>query len=85
MYRQSQAQRRSPADIFGIRSNPWLAYQFDNAVLLFGNWVEGKLKETDYKGKPKHKIESLLADPAKKKKNTINVGQLMNRPGVLVK
>ncbi len=51
----------------GIRNNVWLKWQFDNAVLLFGTYIENKLNERDKEGKPKHKLETLLGLPRQRK------------------
>jgi hypothetical protein len=60
LYNRCQTFQQSPSGTIGIRANPWLAWQFDNAVFTFGRWVDSKLNERDKKGKPKHKIEALL-------------------------
>jgi hypothetical protein len=50
-----------PSEILALRANPWLAWQFDQAVSLFGAWVEAKLSERERRsGKPRHRIEDLL-------------------------
>lgn len=43
-------------------TDEWAAYCFDNAVHTFGNWVEGKLNETDKQGNPRYRIEHLIGD-----------------------
>lgn len=40
----------------------WEAYQLDVAVWTLGRWVESKLSERDKKGKPVHKLTTLLHD-----------------------
>lgn len=40
----------------------WTALQFDNAVMVFGRWVEGKLNEFQ-DGKPLHTLRDLLDMP----------------------
>ena len=37
-----------------------LAYCFDEAVGMFGGYIEGKLDERDKKGKLLHKLSTLL-------------------------
>ncbi len=49
-----------PSDIIGI-SDTWLAYDFDNAVFVYGRWVNNKRQETDKKGKPLYAIEDILS------------------------
>ncbi len=46
---------------------------FDEAVYLFGKIVEGKLAETDKKGRAKHKLADLLRDEDDKPKR-FNLG-----------
>jgi len=58
----------------GIRHNPWLAWQFDNAIALFGHWVEARLSERDEKNRPKHRLEKLLKLPGRK----ANIQELAN-------
>lgn len=43
--------------------NPWLCWQFDNAVEMLGLWVENKMSERTEKGKPRYEIEELLGLP----------------------
>lgn len=50
-------------------SNPWIAYQFDNAVALVGNVIEGASQEMEKFGpkdspewKPKYTMAQLLDD-----------------------
>lgn len=41
----------------------WAAYCFDEVVVMFGKWVEGKLMETDtVTHKPLYTLEELLTD-----------------------
>lgn len=57
------------------RERPWLAYQIDSAVWMFGTWIDGKLAERTEpvktgknKGqtKPKYTLAELLADPVER-------------------
>lgn len=41
----------------------WTALQFDRAVTMFGQWVEGKLMERDDDHNPKHTLRELLDLP----------------------
>ena len=47
----------------GIR-NPWVAFQFDNAIRVFGWYIENKLDERDKKGKPKWTLAQIMAGDA---------------------
>lgn len=69
--------------LFGINDNKWLAYQFDNAVLIFGTWVQNRLDARDSNGKPKYSARQALGLPTEKR--PINVMQLASLPGVRVK
>lgn len=42
-----------------------MAYCLDNAVVQFGRVTEGKLSERDKRGKYKHSLKALLAEPVK--------------------
>ena len=83
LYVQCQQYSGSPSVRFGLRGNPWLAYQFDNAVMLFGRWVESKLAERTEDNKPKHRPETLLGLPIKPK--VVSVHTFEGMPGVQVK
>jgi len=48
----------------------WAAWCFDQAIGTFGQWVENKLAERDKKGKPVHRIETLLGLPIRTRKIT---------------
>lgn len=41
----------------------WVTYQFDEAVIYWGVYVENKLNETDDKGKLVNSLENLLSEP----------------------
>ena len=41
----------------------WTAWQFDNAVLTFGKWIDNKLAERDKDGKPVNTLRELLGIP----------------------
>ena len=38
------AYRTRPSEIVGVR-NSWAAYQFDATVMIFGRWVENRIRE----------------------------------------
>jgi hypothetical protein len=45
----------------------WTAWQLDNAVAWFGNYIENKLMETGADKRPRYTLEELLDDkPADK-------------------
>ena len=68
LYQRAKRFGISPSDALGLRRNPWVAWQFDNAVSTFGTWVENKLAERTKDNKPKHRIEKLLdMTPPKRK------------------
>lgn len=50
--------------MLSLRSE-WLAYQFDEAVFMYGRWVENKLAEVDKKGKPKYTIDDVINNNAR--------------------
>lgn len=56
-----------------------MAWDFDQAVSLFGNYVEDKLKETDDKGRQKHSLKSLLGI-----RDAFRIEELAGLPGVKV-
>jgi hypothetical protein len=61
---------------------PWLAYTFDRAVMVYGQYVDNLLSETDKKGRPKYELKEILEDPdalpgAKPKKYRGNAQMLM--------
>lgn len=41
----------------------WINYQFDNAVITYGRWVDSMLSKTDDKGKRIYELDSLVNDP----------------------
>jgi hypothetical protein len=45
-----------------LPADAWEAFQLDLAAWTLGRWVESKLSERDSKGKPKHKLTTLLHD-----------------------
>lgn len=49
-----------PSDLLCIQDR-WLAYEFDNAVFMYGRWVNNKRQETDKKGRPLYSIEDILS------------------------
>ena len=83
LYQQAKSYKEKPSLTFGLRDNRWLAWQFDQAVLTWGHYVDGKLAERDAHGRPKHKLSSLLGIRAKPQ--PFNVGQMAAVPGLLLK
>lgn len=80
----AQAQRSSAAVLFGIRDNPWLAFQFDNAVMTFGTWAQNRISAVDEKGKSKYRtLEAALDLPGKVK--PINIAKMAMLGGVNLK
>lgn len=62
----AQTFHERPAVLLGIDPDVenYLAWDFDQAILLFGKWIDAKLSEQT-KGKnsrPKHKLADLLRD-----------------------
>lgn len=80
LYCQSKATNQRPSEIVNVRqldielsgmesewSGWWAGYQFDNAVLYFGSYIENKLTETDKEGKPTYRLEDFLEGDEKKR------------------
>lgn len=44
----------------------WTAYQFDNAVTLWGNWVQNRLLERDKNHDPLYTLDMLLNENRRK-------------------
>jgi hypothetical protein len=84
LYQQAETYKEKPSQVFGIRDNRWLGWQFDQAVLTWGRYVDNKLAEKDKEGKPKHKLSRLLG--IKPRPQPVNIGQLTAaRGGLLLK
>lgn len=72
----SRAARVPPSDLLNLdewasnligMEDIWTPLQFNAAVSLFGNWIEGKLNQFDPKtGKALYELEDLLDDEVKK-------------------
>ena len=58
----AKAYGRLPSSIVGV-PDPWAAYQFDHACVVFGSSVEAKLEMRDKKGRPKYQLAALLRVP----------------------
>lgn len=43
-----------PSQLVQIENDPWLAYQFDNAVILIGSAIENASQETTKIGNDEH-------------------------------
>lgn len=82
LYRVGTQFQQRPSEVFGIRANPWLAWQFDNAVLTFGTWVQNRLDARDEDNRPKYSFESALGLPIQPKK--ISRAAMMNMPGAKI-
>lgn len=52
---------RRPSEVLGLKDE-WAAFQFDEAVVQFGLWIESKLAERDKQGAPKHTLANLLSE-----------------------
>lgn len=83
LYRQAETFGQSPAAILGI-TEPWIAYQFDQAVLTLGLYVSGKLGERKKNGKPKWTLTQILEGRAMKQKRG-TMAQLLATFGRTVK
>jgi hypothetical protein len=57
-------------DLTGIEgSHDWWCFQFDAAVSHLGRTIEGKLQETDDKGRKLHRLEDFFPKIETAKKN----------------
>lgn len=65
-------------NLTGLPNGWWISYQFDEAVIKFGLWVEGKLSEYNKDGKPKHRLTDLLREH----QNAFTNPHAMFHPGV---
>ena len=65
----------------------WTAWQFDNAVLTFGRWVDNQLEERDESGRRVHTLRNLLdlpmTDSEKREMNRQSLQQLDQRVRLL--
>lgn len=64
MWKLSQLAEKAakrPSDIVGI-DDEWAAYQFDQAVIFVGVYINNKLNELDEEGKPIYTLGELLTD-----------------------
>jgi hypothetical protein len=61
LYCLSTSYGRRPSEILGV-DDEWAAYQLDDAVTYLGRWVESKLSERDWRGKPRYTLAYLLQD-----------------------
>lgn len=74
---------RLPSEIMGLSDHPALAWMFDDQVMTFGLYIDSRLRETDKKGKPKHKLADLLRE--RRQGGTVNVAALSQIRGVKVR
>lgn len=63
----------------------WAGYQFDNAVLHFGRYVENRLMEMDQQGKPRYTLAQLLNPPPKREQARQHLSLLAGMKGVAVR
>lgn len=83
--------RTRPSDLIGINDR-WVALQFDQAVIWFGSFIEGKLMETHNIGtkkepkiEPKYKLSDLLADQPNDKPTIEQYIEALSGFGTVVK
>jgi hypothetical protein len=62
LYQRANKFGQSPAAMIGIHHFV-LAYNFDEAVHLYGGWIEARRSETTKDGKPVWSMEELLGLP----------------------
>lgn len=67
LYQQAKTYSQRPSVLFGLDEQyQYICYCFDEAVLLFGKWVEKYLDTREQKGKnkgkPLYKLEQILDD-----------------------
>jgi len=84
MYEIAKVTATRPSEILGLR-NTWVAYCFDRGIVSFGRYTESKLSLRDKKGKPRYRLEQLLADPPKPGERKVMSMQQMMALGVPVK
>lgn len=53
LYRKAETFSTLPAELLGLE-NPWVRWQFDNAVLHLGTVVTHRMGEEDRRGKPRY-------------------------------
>jgi len=84
LYQRCKAFHQTPSEAVGLSDNPWLAWQFDRAVYLFGSTVMARWNARDKDGKRVYaSLEACMGLETKPKK--LNVGALLARGGVRVK
>lgn len=59
-YRLAVKIGQPPNDLLGFDLDGWLAYTFNRAVVVYGNWVDNQLEERDKNGKPRHRLDEIL-------------------------
>ncbi len=59
----AQAYRQRPSELLQIdwQENDWLAYSFDRAVMLYGQYVDREAEKREKEGTPIRKLEDILA------------------------
>lgn len=81
LHNQAKEYSLPPSAIVGIEDE-YPAWCFDQAIFTFGRWVENKLNERHEKGlrkgKPVHRIETLLGLPIATRR--ISMSEVMTMP-----
>lgn len=57
----SKATSTRPSEIVDV-DDPWAGYQFDQAVLYVGRYIQSRLDELDKNGRPVYSLNDLLDD-----------------------
>jgi hypothetical protein len=65
-----KAYQQRPSRVIGLR-NGWLAWSFDNAVSLYGRFVEAELSRTDKDGKPIRTLNDILKNGSSRRQGTL--------------
>lgn len=86
LYQQSKEWGMLPSSIIGVDPDcSYLCWCFDEAVLFFGRWVEGKLNQKHTKGPAKgraiHSLSQILDPNFKNQKQSKSVLGLMAMAG----
>jgi hypothetical protein len=82
IYQQAITWGQKPSAIFGVEPEcQYLCYCFDEAVLLFGKWVEKWLAvrhdKGRNKGKPMYRLEQILDDNFKEQQYSTSLRGLL--------
>jgi hypothetical protein len=73
LYQMAREMSQRPSELVGMSSNPWMAFDFDNAIFLFGRQVENEVakagegkvddKTKARRRKAQQKLKSILYPP----------------------